>query len=78
MDGFVVAVADLDQVPGQFVGGGMAALDVIAEIAAMTAQGLDVFVQRLEQFEDFGQLLFGKLLVGRQVAQADVLACRVG
>ena len=77
MDGFIVAIAHFDQVPGQFVGGGMAVLDVVAKITAMTAEGLDVFVEGLEQFEDFAQLLFGHFLVGRQIAQADVFRAKL-
>ena len=77
MDRFVVAIAHLDEVAGQLAGLGMAVLDVIAEIAAVAAEGLNVFVEGRKQVEDFGQLLFGKLLVGGQVVEAHVLAAQL-
>ncbi len=58
VDRFVVAVADLDQMPRQFVRLRVPMLDVIGEVAAVPAQGVGVLVQRFEQFQDFRQLLF--------------------
>ena len=77
VDGLVVAVADLDEVAGQLARDRMAVLDVIAEIAAVPAEGADVFVERGEQLEDFHELLFRKLLVVGEVVEADVFAAQL-
>ena len=69
MHRFVVAFAHLDQMPRQIAGLLLAMLDVIGEIAAVPFQGVGVFVERFEQFQNFRKLLLGKLLFVGKVFQ---------
>ena len=69
MHRFIVAFAHLDQVPRQVAGLFLAMLDVFREIAAVAFQGVGVFVERLEQFQNFRQLLLRQLLFVGKVLQ---------
>ena len=59
---FVIAFAHLDQMPRQIAGFLLAVLDIFRKIAAVTFQGIGVFVERFEQLQNFRELLLGKLL----------------
>ena len=47
-------------------------LDVGGKIAAMMSEGVGVFVERFEQFQDFRQLFLGKFLSAGKIAHANL------
>ncbi|MFM8790102.1 MAG: hypothetical protein ACKOEI_09685, partial [Chthoniobacterales bacterium] len=75
-DGLGVAVADHDQILRQLVALGVARLEVTLEISAQTLDRVAVFVQALEQLENFFELRIGEGLFVFQMYEFDVLLAK--
>ena len=63
--------------PREFSGPGLASFDIIAEIASVTLDRSSIFVERLEQFQDFSKLFLAELLAVGQVFQSHILGAEL-
>ena len=77
VDGLVVALADDDEMARQFTGLGVAGGDVVLEVGALATHAGGELLEGLEEVEDLGELLGGKILVVGEVPQLDLLGAEL-
>ena len=73
VDGFVVALADVDEVARQLGGGGVSVCEVIFEVASVSADGLGEFMEALEEGQDFSELGGGEFFAVGDIFESDFI-----
>src|SRR5262249_55051254 len=74
---FLVALSDLNQMLRPLIGSGVTVFKVNCEVPAFAPQAVSILIERLEQLQDFTEILLGQFLLVGHVSKRDLLSAEL-